>query len=724
VETATNVTSAWHRVEGSQGLRTAATTNLSLVIEMSDGSRFYRVAELVVPKGMALIPAGTFAMGDPLNDDHLLDGPRVHPVSLSAFYLDHTEVSWGHYKEVRDWALQRGYDLAELGRGKADTHPVQYLTWHDMVKWCNARSEKEGLTPAYYINATKTTSTAYRAGWIDVRNDWVSWQTGYRLPTEAEWEYAARGGLAGRRFPWGDTISHNQANYSSFWSWGKPGFDYDLSTEEGYHPAFAEGDYPHTGPVGWFTPNGYGLHDMAGNVAEYCWDWMEDYGAEPQSNPHGPPEGTYRVIRGGSWFGSPEDCRVASRQWNVTGFFMAFEDDLGFRCVRPVEDLTGVVLPRITLPPDSLTRNAGQTAQFRVSATGTDPLLYRWQKGGIDLHDGGRVSGSETALLTVSQLQTEDTGDYRVRVGNEAGSVTSANAQLTVTGTLPLETDRMVLVPAGTFQMGDAFGGEESFQELPVHRVTLNALYVDRTEVTWGLWREVRDWAVEHGYDLAGVGYGESDTRPVVMIDWYDAVKWCNARSEREGRFPAYYTNTIKVAATVYRTRELDVEEGWVDWNAGYRLPTEAEWEYAARGALEGKRFPWGDTIAHQWANYWSFWPDGRPLYPYDVNTKEGYYNDNPSSTPVGSFARNGYGLYDMAGNVVELCWDYSAVFEPYPDGPRTNPHGPMSGVFRVIRDGGWTGWAAHCRVAHRGFTSPSASNGSQGFRPVLPSGE
>ena len=131
-----------------------------------------------------------------------------------------------------------------------------------MVKWCNARSEKEGLAPCYHTDVART--AVYRTGRVDVTNDMVNWSAnGYRLPTEAEWEKAARGGLVGRRFPWGDQITHSLANYSS-----DSIYPYDTSPTRGYHPDYQAGGAPYTSPVGNFAANGYGLYDMAGNVYE------------------------------------------------------------------------------------------------------------------------------------------------------------------------------------------------------------------------------------------------------------------------------------------------------------------------------------------------------------------------------------------------------------------------------------------------------------------------
>ena len=322
--------------------------------------------------------------------------------------------------------------------------------------------------------------------------------------------------------------------------------------------------------------------------------------------------------------------------------------------------------------PDSPTL----TVYLKVSADGG----ATW-KGPVELVSGdvgrGIVPGSGKRLVwnAGKELPNQFGVKYRYRIG-------ASDEWLVPEG--------MALIPAGRFQMGD------DRVVRPVHTVTVSAFAMDKWEVSIELWEGVRAWGNGHGYDLvAGGSYGTK--HPVHSVSWFDVVKWCNARSEKEGKVPAYYLDGAMTQ--VYRG-EVKAPSG-VKWDAGYRLSTEAEWEYAARGGVAGKLYPWGtDESSSELANY-----------------------DKGKTTPVGSYGANGYGLYDMAANVWEWTWDWYGGYEQT---AQTDPRGPSSGPGRVVRGGSWRDDAVHCRVALRIPLSPGngINDGGLGFRSVLPPGQ
>ena len=280
-----------------------------------------------VPAGFSLIPAGSYTMGDALDGNQSSNAP-TRTVTVSAFYMAQNLVTKAEWDAVRTWGLANGYTDLVAGSGKASNHPVQSITWYQMVKWCNARSQQGGFVPVYYTNDAQT--TVYKTGDVNVTNAQAKWSAnGYRLPTEAEWEKAARGGLNSKRFPWGDTISQSQANY-----YASSAYSYDLSgAVNNFHPSYTAGGYPYTSPVGSFAANGYGLYDMAGNVWQWCWDWYGSYNPAVLTDPRGPAaSGSVRVLRGGSWSFYDGHCRVAYRNNDYPP--NSYDIVVGFRVAR------------------------------------------------------------------------------------------------------------------------------------------------------------------------------------------------------------------------------------------------------------------------------------------------------------------------------------------------------------------------------------------------------
>ncbi len=529
------------------------------------------------PARMALIPAGTFQMG---SNDAKADGDErpVHTVYVDAFYMDTHEVTNAEYKSFLlanpEWQKTHIPDAFHDGNylnhwdgnnypvGKGD-HPVGYVSWYAAMAY--------------------------------------SFWAGKRLPTEAEWEYAARGGLVGKKYPWGDTITPNDANYGR-----------------------NVGD---TRPVGSYAANGYGLYDMAGNVYEWCLDLYDRnfYSRLPSSNP----------LNG------------------VSGSTLTNLDELA-----NLDEIVDI--------------NVNSERVLRGGSWSFDSLFLRAANRRGDTPTDTNNRRGDTP--------TDTNGSYGFRCA------------WAVTPSVPPALVGMALIPAGTFQMGsnDAEAGGD---EQPVHTVYVYPFYMDTHEVTNAEYKSFvlanPEWqktripdAFHNGFYLfhwEGNNYpmGKGD-HPVVHVSWYAAMAY----------------------------------SAWV----GKRLPTEAEWEYAARGGLVGKKYPWGDTIT-----------------PNDAN----YGNNVEDTRPVGSYAANGYGLYDMAGNVWEWCLDaYNGAF--YSASPSNNPLSGVSGSTlanldeivdnyenvpvtprRVLRGGSWSFDSRSLRAAFRHRDSPLGPGVTFGFRCV-----
>ncbi len=469
---------------------------------------------------MVFVPAGRSVIGDQL--DGLVT--NLSTVTFDGFYLDQTEVTVGQFKK---FVAETDYPYSawkQVGKySPTDDHPMIYVSWYDA-------------------------------------NAYAKW-AGKRLPNTDEWEYAARGGLVGKRYPWGNHITYNQANYR-----GRQGQNKRIIG---------------TTPVGQFSTNGYGLLDMVGNV----WEWCNNLSATDG----------WKILRGGSWHSDPFDLRLA------------------YSCQYP--------------------------AKFR------------------SLHFGFRCLAEyqETAKFSSNDIKNNDT------TGNGAEE-DLAKQKL-------VSESPMVMIPAGTFDMGDSKNDPIGWlkKSRPIHTVSVDSFYMDQTEVTVG---QFRRFVVETNYDFTRWEevrqYAHNDDYPMIYITWYDAV-------------------------------------AYAEW-AKKRLPTEAEWEYAARGGLVGKRYPWGDQITADHAN--------------DKGT-EGQDQWRKCS-PVGQFSANGYGLYDVAGNVWEWCSDWYGV-DYYANSKKQslihNPTGSSTGLYRILRGGSWLYNKDALVLAYRNLEFPHTANAQVGFR-------
>ncbi|MCC7377144.1 MAG: formylglycine-generating enzyme family protein [Verrucomicrobiales bacterium] len=466
---------------------------------------------------MVSVPAGKFLMGSPDSeaDRDPDEGPRTE-VSLSRpFAIGRYEITQAQYAGIMGTnpSVYRFHPSL----------PVQSVTWDQANEFCARLTESEragGRLPSGQL---------------------------YRLPTEAEWEYAARAGTT-TRFSYGDDPGYNE-----------------LAANAVYLVAPPRG-------VGGRPPNAWGLHDVHGNVAEWCLDWYAPYPGESLKDPAGPVDGFWRVLRGGSWDDAGRACRSAARGADFPDVGYA---NVGFR----------IVLAQVPPPP-----------------------VFE----GFDL----------------------------------------------------------VHIPSGDFLIGSPDDeADRDSDEGPQTRVTFTSeFWIGRYEVTQ------RDYALVIGLNPSGHrGLPES---PVESVSWEEANEFCRRVTlieQQAGRLP----------------------EGFV-----YRLPTEAEWEYAARAGTSA-RFSYGDD----------------PNYDHLTGYAWFLRNSGAETHPVGRLAANPWGIHDVHGNVGEWTWDW---YGNYPGGNVTNPTGPASGDHHVIRGGSAFDDGKFSRVAFRliDWTSDRFSN--VGFRVVL----
>ena len=262
-------------------------------------------------------PPGKFMMGSPESEAERGKDETVHEVTLTqGFWMTETEITQ---------ALWNKLAANTRPKFKGSDQPAEPVTWYDAVDFCNKLSTASGLAPAYAIN--KDAKDPANTG--DEKGDPLKWQVttvpssnGFRLPTEAQWEYACRAGTT-TAFSWGNnTINPSLANYNggNVYNGGEKG-------------AYLE----KTMPVGSYAPNPWGFLDMHGNIWEWCWDWHGPYGQGNATDPTGPASGSSRIIRGGVWHYKPAYVRCAHRYKNKPAVIW---DLLGMRAIVPPSTAT------------------------------------------------------------------------------------------------------------------------------------------------------------------------------------------------------------------------------------------------------------------------------------------------------------------------------------------------------------------------------------------------
>lgn len=482
-----------------------------------------------VPFTMRYVEGGSFMMGgdDPEADS---DERPVHKVTLDGYFIAETEVTQELWTAVME-------KKRVLGRKR---HLPMELD-DELAQAKEFIGDLNRLTGLYF-----------------------------RLPTEAEWEFAARGGNLSQGYLYSGSNTVYEVAY------------------------FKDNSQKSSHGVKEKSPNELGLYDMSGSVWELCSDYYGPYSASPQTNPQGQRVGSEWVVRGGSWSNKSYYCRVSYRNSVDSENDNAYH--LGLRLA--MED-----------------KRPSQNAHSHVAAA------------------------------------PEEEKHYDERLTFEVEGV-------------PFD---MIFVQGATFDMG---GESDADDALPIHKVTLGSYYIAETEVTQALWEAVMGTTVKDMMEkakpseqkgLTGVG----DNYPMYYLNWYDCQEFIEKLNEMTGKT--------------------------------FRLPTEAQWEFAARG---------GRTKGYKYAG-------GNTLNEVAWNSE----NSKGTSHPVKQLRSNALGLYDMNGNVWEWCQDW---YGDYDENPQFNPEGPLEGDFHVLRGASWSSVPERHGVAARNNHKTDFRHNRFGFRLVL----
>ena len=511
---------------------------------------------------MAFVEGGDFLMGCMSNDSNCdsMEMP-AHHVKLSNYYLSKMTVTQKLWRTVMGTSIQQQRDLEnpkwEL-YGEGDQYPMYYVNYEECAAFC------EKLNTLLYAQLPE----GYK----------------FRLPTEAQWEYAARGGRKKKSYAYS---GNDNISKVAWW-------------EENCGNKMRE--------VGLKADNTLGIFDMSGNVWEWCRDWFEAdyYSYGSTTNPQGPLFGTQRVLRGGSWNLEAWHSRVTTRSQYAPTRSSA---NLGFRIVlEPAKDLFDLKNLRNTAKKFSALTSSSKNCNFKIN----------------DLYF------------------------------------------------------KMIFVEGGTFNMGCTSDPEQCFEnEEPVHSVTLSDFYVGEYQVTQQLWNKVMGATVSEQRDLGNPEWelcGEGDYYPIYYINYEECELFCKKLNQLLNK---------------------QLPEGYI-----FSLPTEAQWEYAARGGKKSKMHTYSggnNVLSVAW------YIDNCKLQTHEVGIKN----------------KNELGIYDMSGNVWEWCRDWFDL-DYYRRSPSTDPTGPDKGYYRILRGGSWRSNAQGCRVSFRNVRPPNQRGDNYGVRVAL----
>ena len=628
------------------GTKAAVAANDAAHVKLR-GSRAGEEREFEIAPGVKMTfcwcPAGEFMMGSPPSEEGRENREDQAKVTLKkGFWTSKTEVTQSQWAAVMGSNPLDGmgpYGKPHPENNKGPNLPVVGVSWEDAQVFM----EK--------VNSTLGSEDGGKMS----------------LPTEAQYEYAARAGETGM-YPGGslDEVAWHDGN---------------------------SGGYPK--PVGTKKANAWGLHDMNGSA----WEWVQDcyYVELPGgTDPIAKENGLDRVIRGGCWFKEATRCRLATRSYRWQGASQCFS--IGVRIVRnswPVEvakpaidpEINGRNVSKITCQGSPSERSFEQTDSKRWmsgSAVYNEVKRNEWH---VHLQRADEVD--ERVQIDLAQM----TVHFRGQGPKEVLPISSASRQLSAAAEAAIEAMRLsgsesselqadqgmtnsigiklMPIAKGRFQMGSLFREEGYRLAEQRHEVTITRdYYLGAFEVTQAQYSKLMG-ANPSKFQGDAIGNIDSANHPVDQVSWQDAVEFCK------------------------RLSELPEERA-----AGreYRLPTEAEWEYACRA---GSRAPFG-------------------FGGMELADDYGWFSSNCKGTsqPVGKKEPNAWGLYDMHGNVMEWCSDWGG---DYPEGAVSDPTGPKEGYSRMIRGGAWLTPPMLGRSGDRAFHFPPDTRSDYvGFRVAL----